>query len=128
MHLTCCFGSPARPVLALVDDRVEGDRALAGLAVTDDQLALAAADGGHGVDGLDAGLQRLLHRLALHDRGGLQLQGAPALGLDLAQAVERTAEGVDDAAEVAVADRDREDLAGAPDLGALLDVLRRRRG
>ena len=41
------------------------DGGLAGLPVADDQLALAAADGGHGVDGLDAGLHRLLDRLAL---------------------------------------------------------------
>ena len=34
-----------RQVLALlVDDRVDGDRGLAGLPVADDQLALAAAD------------------------------------------------------------------------------------
>ena len=39
----------------LVDDRVDGDGGLAGLAVTDDQLALPAADGRHRVDGLDAG-------------------------------------------------------------------------
>ena len=51
----------ARPLL--VDDRVDGDGGLAGLAVADDQLALAAADRGHGVDGLDAGLQRLVDRL-----------------------------------------------------------------
>ena len=67
------------PVLLLVDDRVDRDRGLAGLAVTDDELALAATDGGHGVDGLEAGLQRLVHRLALDHRGGLQLEGA-ALG------------------------------------------------
>ena len=54
----------------LVDDRVEGDGGFAGLAVADDQLALAAADGDHAVDGLDAGLQRLLDRLALGDAGG----------------------------------------------------------
>ena len=40
----------------LIDDGVEGDGGLAGLAVADDQLALAAADRDHGVDGLDAGL------------------------------------------------------------------------
>ena len=57
-------------VLALlVDDRVDGDGGLAGLAVADDELALAAADGDHRVDGLDAGLQRLLDRLALDDAG-----------------------------------------------------------
>jgi hypothetical protein len=48
----------------LVEDRVDGDGGLARLAVADDQLALAAADRRHGVDGLDAGLQRLAHRLA----------------------------------------------------------------
>ena len=42
--------------LALVDDRVHRDGGLAGAAVADDQLALAAADGRHRVDGLDARL------------------------------------------------------------------------
>src|SRR5690606_20907132 len=48
----------------LADDGVDGHGGLAGLAVADDQLALATADGDHGVDGLDAGLQRLRHRAA----------------------------------------------------------------
>ena len=46
----------------LVDDRVERDGGLAGLAVADDQLALAAADRDHGVDRLDAGLERRCRR------------------------------------------------------------------
>ena len=45
------------------------DRGLAGLAVADDQLALAAADRHHAVDRLEAGLHRLAHRLAIHDAG-----------------------------------------------------------
>ena len=60
----------------LVEDRVDGDRGLAGLAVADDQLALAPADRRHGVDGLDAGLQRLVHGLAAHDAGRLDLHAA----------------------------------------------------
>src|SRR5690606_23210229 len=55
------------PVRLLVDDRVDRDRRLAGLAVADDQLTLAAADRDHRVDRLDAGLQRLVDRLAGHD-------------------------------------------------------------
>ncbi len=47
-------------VALLVDDRVDRDGGLAGLAVADDQLALAAADRDHRVDGLEAGLQRLV--------------------------------------------------------------------
>ena len=51
----------------LVQDRVEGDGALSGLAVADDQLTLAAADRHQGVDGLQARLHRLGHRLARDD-------------------------------------------------------------
>ena len=57
------------PLALLVQDRVDRDRRLAGLAVADDQLALTAADRRHRVDGLDAGLHRLVHGLAAHDRG-----------------------------------------------------------
>ena len=63
-----------------------------------------------------------LHRLALHHAGRLQLEGAALVGLDLAEAVDRGAERVDDAAEEAVADGHREDLAGTADRLALLDA------
>src|SRR5690606_7490700 len=106
------------PVGLLVDDRVDQERRLAGLAVTDDELALAATDRDHGVDGLDAGLERLVHRLALHDAGRLELEGAAAARGDVAEAVDRVAERVDDAAEVALADGDGEDLARAGHLHA----------
>ena len=114
-------GVAAVPELLLVDDRVDRDRGLAGLPVTDDQLALAATDGGHGVDGLQAGLQRLVNRLALHDVGSLQLERAALLADDLAEAVDGGAERVDHPAEEVVADRHGEDLAGALDLLTLLD-------
>ncbi len=41
------LGIAGLPVLALVEDGVDADGGLAGLAVADDQLALAAADRGH---------------------------------------------------------------------------------
>ncbi len=47
----------------LIDDGIDGNGGLAGLPVTDDQLALAATDRNHRVDGLDAGLQRFANRL-----------------------------------------------------------------
>src|SRR5664280_1974239 len=64
------------PVGLLVDDRVDRNRGLPGLPVTDDELTLATADGDHRVDCLDAGLQRLVHRLAVHHAGRLQLKSA----------------------------------------------------
>ena len=112
------------PVAALVDDGVERDRGLAGLAVADDELALAAPDGGHCVDRLDAGLERLVDALPVHDAGGLELEVA-TLGEagDLAQAVDRLAHRVHDAAEVAVTHGDGEDLARTLDGRAFLDAF-----
>src|SRR5690606_19315125 len=88
------LGVARQPALTLVEDRVDGDRGLTGAAVADDQLTLATADRRHGVDRLDAGLQRLLHGLPLDDRGGLQFEGAQLLVLDRALAVEGLAQGV----------------------------------
>src|ERR1700677_447519 len=110
------------PVGLLVDDRVDRDRGLAGLPVADDQLTLAPADRGHRVDGLDTGLQRLLHRLTLHDRRRLGIQGAALGALDRPLAVQRLAQRADHAAEERVADRHRQDLAGAADLLAFLHL------
>ncbi len=62
----------------VVDDRVDRDRGLAGLAVADDQLALTAADRDHRVDRLEAGEHRLLDRLALDDARRLVLGRARA--------------------------------------------------
>ena len=110
-------------LVLVVDDRVERDRRLAGLAVADDQLALAAADRDHRVDRLDAGLHRLLDRLALDDAGSLELSRARLVGLHVALAVERVAERVDDPAEQFVADGDLEQATGALDRVALLDLV-----
>ncbi len=107
--------------VALIDDRVDADGRFAGLAVADDQLALAAADRRHGVDGFDAGLQRLAHRCALGDAGGDDFDRAAILGDDRALAVERIAERIDHAAQQLVADGNAQQAAGAADFVAFGD-------
>ena len=106
----------------LVDDRVDDHRGLAGLAVADDQLALAAADRDQRVDRLQAGLHRLVHRLARDDAGRLHLDAAALGGGDRALAVDRVAERVDHAAEQRVAHRHVHDGAGARDGVAFADL------
>jgi hypothetical protein len=106
----------------LVDDGVDGDGRLARLAVADQQLALAAADVDHGVDGLDAGLQRLAHRLPLHHARGDALDGPVLLGGDGALAVDGLTERAHHPAHQLGADGDGHDAAGALDLVALLDL------
>src|SRR5213083_611713 len=99
------------------------DRGLAGPAVADDQLALAAPDRDHRVDGLEPGLERLLHRPAVHDARGIPLDRPELLGVDRALAVHRLAERVDDAARQGLADRHLGDPVRALDDVAFLDEL-----
>ena len=89
----------------LVENRVQRDGGLAGLAVTDDQFALAPTDRRHRVDRLDARLQRLRHRLPRCNtrRGRFQRAG---LGRDnRSLAVHRVAERIDHATDHLVTDR-----------------------
>ena len=105
----------------LVDDGVDGDGRLAGLAVADDELALAATNRHHGVDGQDTGLHRLVHGLTGDNAGSLELHGARALGLDGALAVDGLAQRVHHAAEHGLAGGNLHDTTGRADLVVLLD-------
>ena len=54
----------------LVNDGVNGNGGLTGLAVADDQFALTTPDGNHAVNSFDTGLYRRIHALAGdHARG-----------------------------------------------------------
>ena len=105
----------------LVDDRVDRDRGLAGLAVADDQLALAATDRDQGVDGLDAGLDRRVDPLAGNDAGGDPLGGANLRRRDGSLVVEGPAQRVHHASQQRGAHRDLHDPAGGLDDVAFLD-------
>src|SRR4029077_6168261 len=106
----------------LVENGVERDRGLAGLAVADDQLALTAADRDQRIDGLQPGRHRLADRLARNDARGLDVDALAFAGLDRSLAVDRIAECIDHATEQALADRGIDDGAGAFDGLAFLDL------
>src|SRR5262249_33436850 len=106
----------------LIDERVDRYRGLAGLAVADDQLALAASDRHQRVDGLQPGLHRLLSLAARDDAWRLDLDQATLGGLDRALAVDRVAERVDHAPQQALAHRHIDDRAGALDGVAFPDA------
>ncbi len=107
----------------VVDDRVDRDRGLAGLPVADDQLALATPDRDHRVDRLQPDLHRFGHRLALHDAGRLELGRARLRSPDIALAVERAAERIDDPPQQLLAHRNIKQPSGALDGVALRDAL-----
>ncbi len=74
-HIDAVYGLAGLVVLALVDDCVDCNCGLAYLTVADDELALASTYGNHRVDGLDTGLEGLLHRLTIYNAGSLSLEG-----------------------------------------------------
>ena len=106
----------------LVDDGVEGDRRLAGLAVADDQLALSAADRDHGVHRLDAGHHRLFHGLPRDYARRQALDRVELRRMDRTLAVDRLAQRIDHAADQRLAHRHAHDAFGALDFVAFLDL------
>jgi len=83
----------------LVQDRVDADGRLAGLAVANDQLSLASANRNERVDGLNARLHWGVHRLTADDARCLHLHTAALGAGERALAVDGLAERVDDTAK-----------------------------
>src|SRR5207302_3308943 len=107
----------------LIDDRVDGDRGLSGLAVADDQLALPAADGNHGVDRFQSGLQRLLDRLAIDHAWRDALDRVVLRRFDRTLSVDWDAQRVHYAADQIRPHRNRHDPSAAPHFVAFPDGL-----
>src|SRR3546814_17956316 len=80
----------ARVGFLLVDEGVDRDGGLAGLAIADDQFALAAADGDERVERLEAGLDGFVDRGARDDARRLHFDAHALFGLDRALAVDRS--------------------------------------
>ena len=81
-------------LILLVENRVERNGRLAGLAVADDEFALAAADGEHGIDGQKSRLHGLVDWLTVDDTGSRGFDGV-IIGLhDFAFPINRCTERV----------------------------------
>jgi len=65
----------------------------------DDQLALPAPDGHHGIDRFQTGLHRLVHGLALDDAGGDLFDGRGLLRFDWPFAIDGVTQRIDHAAQ-----------------------------
>ena len=83
----------------VVDDGVDANCSLSGLAVANHQLALAASNRNHCIHCHDTGLYRLTYRFALDDSGRDFLDGITDFGGDVTLAVNRPAKRVHHASE-----------------------------
>ena len=105
----------------LVDDGVHDNGGLAGLAVTDDQLALATANWDQGVNRLDAGLHRLMHRFARDDARRLHLGAHAHHVSERTLAINWVAEAIHNATQQALAHGHVHNVTGTADRIAFLN-------
>ena len=108
----------------MVDDGVDGNGGLTGLAVANDELPLASADGYHCIHGFKSRLQGLVHGLTEDYTGGFALQWhRELLALDVAPAVKGLTQGADNPAHHIIIDLHRHNPLGAPYGLSLLNVV-----
>src|SRR6185437_12959511 len=105
----------------VVDDGVDRDSRLSRLAIANDQLALAAANRNHAVDGLQTRRHWFAHRLSLDDTGSESLQRNILCGRDGSFVVDWLAERVHYAADHGIANRHAHDAPRALYLVAFFD-------
>src|SRR6185437_10877233 len=107
----------------LIDDRVDRYGGFACLAVTDDQFALTTSNWDHGINGFEAGLHRLVHRLTPNYPRCNFFNRLGALCSYRAFTVYRLPKRVDDPAHQFLAYRHFQDTAGTLDGIAFRNVL-----
>ena len=83
----------------LIDDGIQGQCRFAGLAIANDQLALSATDGNHGIDGLQPGCKRFFYRLAGHYTGGFPFDQRKGIRLNLTPAIQWLTQGINHATD-----------------------------
>ena len=101
--------------------RVDGNGSFARCAIANDQLALAATDWNHRVNGHDAGLHRLIHAAALDHARCNFFQRIKCVGFDRTFVIERLAERVYYAAQKRLAYGNRKESASCFSFVAFLN-------
>ena len=100
---------------------VNRDSGFAGTTVADDKFPLAAADGNHGVNCFNTGLQRLFNRLAGGNAGSVIFNRTEFGSSDRPFAVNRLTDGIYNPANHSFANGNLHDSAGTADRIAFFD-------
>src|SRR5438270_12807939 len=109
-------------VALVVDNGIEGNSSLAGLAVTNNQLPLSTADRNHTVDRFQSRGHRLSHGLAVDDARCQPLQRNGLVATNGPLVVDGLAKRVDHATDHGVTDRHAHDSSGTLDLVPFADL------
>ena len=105
-------------LVPLIEDGIQGNGGLAGLAVPQNEFPLAATDGNQGIHDLEAGLERDRHRGPVHNGGGIPFHRQAGHGLNRPQVIQGTPQTVHHPAQEGFAHGHVQDPPGALDFGA----------
>ena len=106
----------------LIDDRIDRNRGLAGLAVADDQFPLSASDRSHRVDGFDPGLHRLVDRMPFGHSRGDDFDRAANVGGHWSFAVHGIPERIENATDNGIPGRDAQKRSKGTDFIPFFDA------
>ena len=107
----------------LINNGIKNDCGLSGLAVSDNQFALPAADRNKRVHDFQSGLHRFMNRAPRNNAGSFHFRAAELFGLHRSQAVNRLAQRVNNASEKFFANRHAHNLVGTFYHIAFFDLL-----
>ena len=107
----------------LVNDGIDSYGCFSGLAVTDDQFALATTNRHHGIDRLQAGLHRLMHRFPGNNPRCFDFDLAVAFSCDIALAINGNADTVDNPTDQRLTNGHLYNPLGSFNQVALFDML-----
>ena len=107
----------------LVDDGVNRNCRLPGLAITDDQFTLSSTNRHHRVDGLDPRCERFVHGLSANDARGLDLEQSTLLGFDGPLSIDRVPKSIHHSSDQCIAHRNIDDASGSANNLTLADAM-----
>ena len=110
--MTNCNINALHTETALVDDGVNCNSGLTSFTVTNDEFALTATNGDHGVNSLDSCLHWLVHGLATHDAWSLNFYTTNDSANNVTLAVDWLAECVNNATQKRITNRNRQNTTG----------------
>src|SRR5690606_168200 len=110
-------------IALLVNDRIDRNSGFTCLTVTNDQLALSAANWNHRVNRFNPGLHRLMNRFPVDNTRRIVLNRTEFCRCDRSFSVDRLAKRVHDAAQQGISNGHLHDLPGAFNLVTFTNIV-----
>ena len=121
--LADCHINTLYPLPFLINNRVNCNRGLSGLTISDDQFSLSSSDRHHGINGFDTGLQWCIHSLSGNDTGCHTFYRTVFIRCDRSLSVNRLSERIHNTSEQCISYRHFYHTSGCFNRISLIDIV-----